>query len=98
MGSLSGRALGIKSCEGHQIGQKEKLVCDAVFVVQLLSCVPPLCDPMNCSTLGFPVLHYFPELPQTHVHQVGDAIQPSHPLLSPSSPTFNLSQQQGLFQ
>ena len=70
MGSLSGRVLGIKNCEGHQIGQKEKLVCDAVFVVQLLSCVPTLCDPMNCRTLGFPVLHYFPEPAQTHVHQV----------------------------
>ena len=59
---------------------------------------PTLCDPMDCSTPGFPVHHQFPELTQTHVHQVGDAIQPSHPLSSPSSPTFNLSQHQGLFQ
>ena len=51
-----------------------------------------LCDPMDCSTPGFPVHH--PELAQTHVHQVGDAIQPSHPLSSPSPPTFNLSQHQ----
>ena len=57
-----------------------------------------LCDPMSCSLPGFPVLHYLLELAQTHVHQVGDAIQPSHPLLSPSLPTFNLSQHQGLFQ
>ena len=65
--------------------------------VQSLSCVR-LCDPMDCSTPGFPVHCQLPELAQTHVHQVGDAIQPSHPLLSPSSPVFNLSQHQGLFQ
>ena len=58
---------------------------------------PTLCHPMDCSTPGFPVHHYLPELPQTHVHQVGDAIQPSHPLSSPPS-DFNLSQNQGLFQ
>ena len=57
-----------------------------------------LCDPMDCSTLGLPVYHQFPELTQTHVHWVGDAIQPSHPLLSPSPLTFNISQHQGLFQ
>ena len=57
-----------------------------------------LCDPMDCSTPGLPVHHQLLELPQTHVHQVGDAIQPSHPLLSPSSPAFNLSQHQALFQ
>ena len=55
-----------------------------------------LCDPMDCSTPGFPVQQQFPELAQTHVHRVGDAIQPSHPLSSPS-PAFNLSQHQGLF-
>ena len=57
-----------------------------------------LCDPMNHSTLGLPVQHQLPEFTQTHVHQVGDAIQPSHPLLSPSAPALNLSQHQGLFQ
>ena len=46
---------------------------------------------------GFPILHYLLELVQTHVHRVGDAIQPSHPLLSASPPAFNLSQHQGLF-
>ena len=56
-----------------------------------------LCNPMDCSTPGFPVHHQFLELAQTHVHQVGDAIQPSHPLLSPSPPAFNLFQHQGLF-
>ena len=57
-----------------------------------------LCYPMDCSTPGFPVHHQLPELAQTHVHQVGDAIQPSHPLSSPSPPAFNLSQHQGFFQ
>ena len=59
---------------------------------------PTLCDPMDCSTPGFSVHHQLPELSQTNVHQVSDAIQPCHPLLSPSPPTFNLSQHQGLFQ
>ena len=54
--------------------------------------------PMNCSTSGFPVHHQIPELDQTHVHWVGDAIQPSHPLLFPSPPALSLSQHQGLFQ
>ena len=57
-----------------------------------------LCDPMDCSMPGIPVLHQLLELAQTHVHWVGDALQPSHPLLSPSPPAFNLSQHQGLFQ
>ena len=58
---------------------------------------PTLCDPVDCSTSGFPVHHQLPELAQTHVHRVGHVIQPSHPLSSPS-PAFNLSQHQGLFQ
>ena len=58
---------------------------------------PMLCDPMDCSMPGFPVHHQLPELAQTSVHQVGDAIQPSHPLLPPSPPAFNLSQHQRLF-
>ena len=53
---------------------------------------------MACSTADFLVLHYFPELTQTHVHWVGDAIQPSQPLLPPSLPAFSISQHQGLFQ
>ena len=57
-----------------------------------------LCDPMDCSTPGFPVHHQLLELAQTHVHQVSDAIQPSHPLSSPSPPGFNLSQHRGLVQ
>ena len=53
---------------------------------------PTLCDPMNCSTPGLPVHHQFPEFTQTHVHRVSDAIQPPHPLLSPSPPAPNPSQ------
>ena len=59
---------------------------------------PTLCDPMNRSTPGLPVHHQLLEFTQTHVHQVSDAIQPSHPLSSPSPPSLNLSQHQGLFQ
>ena len=57
-----------------------------------------LCDPMDCNTPGFPVLHHLLELAQIHVHWVGDAIQPSHPLSTPSPPALNLSQHQDLFQ
>ena len=56
-----------------------------------------LCNPMDCSMPGFPVLHHLPEFSQTHVHWLGDAFQPSHPLSSPS-PDFNLSQHRGLYQ
>ena len=55
-------------------------------------------QPHGLPTPGFPVLHYLPEFAQTHIHQVGDAIQPSPPLLSPSPPAFNLFQHQGLFK
>ena len=57
-----------------------------------------LCDPMDCSTSGFPVHHQILELANTHVHWDGNAIQPSHPLSSPSPPAFNPSQHQGLFK
>ena len=66
----------------------ENFLCCCFSVTQ--SC-PTLCDPMDCSMSGFPVLHHLPEFAQTHVHRVGDAIQSSHPLSSPS-PTFSLSQ------
>ena len=59
---------------------------------------PTLCDPMNRNTLGLPIHHQLPEFTQTHAHRVGDAIQPSHPLSSPSPPAPNPSQHQGLFQ
>ena len=59
---------------------------------------PTLCDPMDCRMPGLPVYQQLPEFTQAHVHWVGDAIQPSHPLSSPSPPAFDLSQYQGLFQ
>ena len=59
---------------------------------------PTLCDPMDHSTPALPVHHKLPEFTQTHVHWLSDAIQPSHPLLSPSPPALKLSQHQGLFQ
>ena len=67
------------------------------FISVAESCLT-LCDPMDCSTLSFPVHHQLPEFAQTHVHQVTDAIQPSHPLSPPSPPAFNPSQQLGLFK
>ena len=70
-------------------------VCCCCSVTQ--SC-QTLCHHMDCSIPGFPVLHHLPELAQTHVPWVSDDIQPSHPLLSPSPPAFNLSQHQGLLQ
>ena len=78
---------------------KECLFCSS-GIVQFSSVAqscPTLCDPMDCSTPGLPVHHQLPEHAQTHVCRVGDAIQPSHRLSSPS-PTFSLSQHQGLFQ
>ena len=61
------------------------------------SCPTP-CDPMKCSMPGLPVHHQLPEFTQTHIHRVSDAIQPSHPLSSPSPPAPNPSQHQSLFQ
>ena len=69
--------------------------CCCCSVTQLC---PTLCDPMGCSTPGFPVLHDLLKLAQSHAHRLSDVIQPSHPLLSPSPPACNLSQHQGLFQ
>ena len=69
----------------------------SVSSVESLSCVQ-ICNHMDCSTPGFPVDHQLPEPTQTHVHRLGDAIQPSHPLLSPSPPASSLSQHQGLFK
>ena len=69
--------------------------CCCCSIIQ--SC-PTLCDSMDCSSRSFPVLHHPPEFAPVHGHWVGDAIQPSHLLSSPSPPAFNLSQHQGLFQ
>ena len=69
-----------------------------IEIISVIQSGPTLCDLMDCSTPGFPVHLQLPELAQTHVHLIGDAIQPSHPLSSPSPPAFNLSQHQGFFQ
>ena len=71
--------------------------CPCSSVSSVVHLCPTLCNTMDCSTPGFPVLQHFPEFAQTHVHQLSDAIQPSLPLLSPS-PAFNLSQHQDSFQ
>ena len=73
------------------------MLCSVQFSLVTQWC-PALCDPMDCSTPGFPVCHQLLELAETHVHRVGDVIQPSHPLSAPSPPAFNLSQHRGLFQ
>ena len=71
---------------------------DLVQFSSVAQSCPTLCDPTDCSMPGFPVHQHFSELAQTYVHGFGDAIQPSHPLLSPSPPAFNPSQHQGLFK
>ena len=71
---------------------------DSVSSIQFSRSVMSLCDPMNRSTPGLPVHQQLPEFTQTHVHRVTDAIQPSHPLSSPSPPAPNPSQHQSLFQ
>ena len=72
--------------EGHP--KRRGYMCQFGSVAQLY---PTLCDPMHCSTPGFPVHHQLPDLAQTQVLRVGDANQPSHPLSFPSLPAFNLS-------
>ena len=74
------------------------LRCSSVHFSSVAQSCPTLCDPMNCSIPGLPVHHQLLEFTQTYVHWVGDAIQPSQPLSSPSPPALNLSQNQGLFQ
>ena len=85
--------------KARQVAQLCPTLCDPMdyqFSSVAQSC-RTLCYPMNRSTPGLPVHHQLPEFTQTHVHRVGDAIQLSHPLSSPS-PSLNLSQHQGLFQ
>ena len=74
-----------------------RLISSVQFTSVSQSC-PTLCNHMNCSMPGLPVHHQLPEFTQTHIHRVSDAIQPSHPLLSPSPPAPNPSQHQCLFQ
>ena len=76
----------------------KSILYPCIFILSVIQSCPTLCDTLGCIMPGFPVHHHFPEFVQTHVHQVGDAIQPSHPLSSSSPPTFNLFQHQGLFQ
>ena len=78
-------------------GGKDMLQKSLLLLFTAQSCLT-LCDSMDRSTPGFSVLHYLPEFAQTHVHWVKDAIQPSHPLLLPFPPAFNLTQHQGIFQ
>ena len=78
--------------------QGNKWIMPSVQFSSVTQSCPTLCNPMNRSTPGLPVHHQLQESTQTHVHWVGDAIQPSYPLSSPSSPALNLSQHQGLFQ
>ena len=79
-----------------QYKKKMLLIWGSVLFCSVTQSCPTLCDFMDCSMPGFPVYHWLPELTQTHVHEVSDAIQPSHPLSSPSPPAFNLSQHQSL--
>ena len=85
-------------CSAVKLGVKWGSVCpcqDYLRSVQFSSVsqsCPTLCDPMNRSSPGLPVLHQLPEFTQTHIHRVGDAIEPSHPLSSPSPPAPNPSQ------
>ena len=82
---------------GHLLLGRKTMTKLVQFSSATKSCMT-LCDPIDCSNPGFPVCHQLLELTQTHVHRVGDAIQPSHLLTSPSPPSFNLSQDQGLFK
>ena len=84
------------NCPKHRRNFKPKL--PSVRFSSVAQLCPILCNPMNWSTPGLPVHHQLPELTQTQVHWVGDVIQPPHPLSSPSPPTINLSQHQGLFK
>ena len=81
---------------------KKKKIVKAIYLSVQFSSVaqscPTLCDPMNHSMPGLPVPHQLPEFTETYIHRVSDAIQPSHPLLSPSPPAPNPSQHQSLFQ
>ena len=76
---------------------EKKWGCRHQFSSVARSCLT-LCNPMECKMPGFPVHHQLPEITQTHVHLVSDAIQPSHPLSSPLPPAIHLSQKKGLFQ
>ena len=95
----------LKSCRIHYLHLLRlffTFLCIVKWYYQPLSSVTQscltLCDPMDCRTPGYPVQYQCLQLAHTHVHQIGDAIQPFHPLSSPYPPSFNLSQHQGLFE
>ena len=79
------------------VDKPNKIVFGVIICCSVNRSCLTLCDPVDCSTPGFPVHHQLPEFTQTHAHWVGDAIQPSHPLLSPFPSAFNFSQRWGLF-
>ena len=85
------------NCRYHDTSLQKTCLSSVQFSSVPQSC-PTLCNPVNHSTPGLPVHHHLPEFTQTHVHRVGDAIQPFHPLSTPSPPALNLSQHQGLFK
>ena len=82
----------------HQQLREPELSVRSYQIRSVTQSCPTLWDPMDCSMPGLPIHHQLPKFTQTHVHWVSDAIQPSHPLSSPSPPAFNLSQHQGLFK
>ena len=93
------RALNSPACHQDSLSRANtKSICFFICSCSGAQLCPTLCNPMDCSMPSFPVHHQILGRSQAHVHWVGDAIQPSHPLLSPSPPAFNLSQHQGLFK
>ena len=96
----AGIAVVTKPSQWEQFMQKKTSICNMMSdqIRSVAQSCPTLSDPMNCSTPGLPAHHQHPEFTQTHVHWVSDAIQPSHPLLSPSPPAPNPSQHQSLSQ
>ena len=98
--SILGKSHDQRSLAGYSPwGKKSQIqLSDSVQFSSVAQSCPTLCDPMNHSTPGLPVHHQLLEFTQTHVHRVNDAIQPSHPLLTPSPPTFNLSYHQDIFK
>ena len=99
LGILQARTLEWVAISFSNIWALAKLYCNTAYVQfsSVAQSCPTVCDPMNCSMPGLPVHHQLPEFTQTHAHRVGDTIQPSHPLSSPSPPAPNPSQHQSLF-
>ena len=95
----SGWGTHVNPCLTHiNVWQKPLQYCEVFQFSSVAQSCPSLCNPMNCTMPGLPVHHQCPEFTQTHVHRVGNAIQPSHPLSSASAPAPNPSQPQSLFQ